>query len=95
MPKGYIIANVTVRDAEAYKEYIRRDTPIFAKYGANILVRGGQVGATEGDVLERTVVLEFPDFETALACYKDAEYQEVAEIRRANAESRIVVVEGT
>lgn len=95
MPKGYIIANVTVRDAEAYKEYVERDTPIFESYGARFLVRGGQVGATEGDVLDRTVVIEFPDYETALRCYNSAEYQEVAEIRRANADSRIVVVEGT
>ena len=94
MPKGYIIANITVRDAEAYKEYVARDTPIFESYGAKFLVRGGRVGASEGDTLERTVVIEFPDLETALRCFNSPEYQEVAEIRRANAESRIVVIEG-
>ncbi len=95
MAKGYLIANVTVKNAEAYKEYVARDTPIFESYGARFLVRGGEIGATEGDVLDRTVIIEFPDYETALRCYNSSEYQEVAEIRRANAESRIIVVEGT
>ncbi len=95
MAKGYLIANVTVTNAEAYKEYVERDTPIFESYGARFLVRGGEVGASEGDVLERTVIIEFPDYETALRCYNSQEYQKVAEIRRANAESRLVVVEGT
>lgn len=95
MPKGYMIASVTVRDAEAYKEYVARDTPILKGYGGRFLIRGGEVGAREGDGYERNVVIEFPDYETALKCYNSPEYQEVAEIRRANADSRIVVVEGT
>lgn len=94
MAKGYWIANVTVTDPEAYREYVERDTPLIEGAGGRFIVRGGEVGATEGDVLERVVVIEFPDYETALSCYNSPEYQEVAEIRRANAESRIIVVKG-
>lgn len=94
MAKGYWIANITVTNPEAYKEYVERDTPIVEAYGGRFVVRGGSVGASEGDLYDRHVVVEFPDYDTALACYRSAEYQEVAEIRRANARSRIVVVEG-
>lgn len=94
MAKGYWIANITVTNPEAYKEYVERDTPIVEGFGGRFIVRGGTVGATEGDVLDRNVLIEFPDYETALACYNSAEYQEVAEIRRANSQSRIIVVEG-
>lgn len=94
MAKGYWIANITVTNPEEYKTYVERDTLIIEKAGGRFLVRGGEVGATEGDLLERHVVIEFPDYEAALACYHSPEYQEVAEIRRANSRSRIVVVKG-
>lgn len=95
MPKGYIIGNVTVTDPEAYPEYIRRNTPVLERMGARFLVRGGQGQVVEGQANERHVVIEFPSYEAALAAYHDPEYQGIAEIRRANAESVIIVVEGT
>ncbi|MEJ6401533.1 DUF1330 domain-containing protein [Yoonia sp. 2307UL14-13] len=94
MPKGYIIAHITVRDAEAYKEYIVRDTPLIEAYGGRPLVRGGQGEVPEGVAFDRHVVFEFPDYESAKALYYSLGYQEVAEIRRRNAESMIVLVEG-
>jgi uncharacterized protein (DUF1330 family) len=39
-------------------------------------------------------VVEFPSYEAAKTAYSDPEYQKVAEIRRANAESVIILVEG-
>ncbi len=95
MPKGYIIGHITVRDPEAYKEYIRRDTPILEGLGGKFIVRGGQSEIKEGDVLERHVVIEFPSYEAAIAAYNDPEYQDVADIRRRTADSVILVVEGT
>jgi len=95
MPKGYLIAHVTVRDPEAYQEYVRRDTPIFESFGGRFLVRGGECDVVEGESLERHVVIEFPDYATAQACYHSKEYQEVAAIRRATASSVLILVEGT
>ncbi|WP_300033193.1 DUF1330 domain-containing protein [uncultured Roseobacter sp.] len=94
MPKGYIIAHVTVRNPEAYKEYIVRDTPILKNLGGVFVIRGGQSQVMEGTAHDRHVVMEFPSYEAALAAYNDPEYQEVAEIRRQNADSTIIVVEG-
>lgn len=92
MPKGYIIAHITVTDPEAYKEYVRRDSIIFARYGATFPVRGGRATSMEGEAAQRHVVVEFPDYDTALACYNDPEYQEVAEIRRAAAMTHLLAV---
>ncbi|MFQ1702115.1 DUF1330 domain-containing protein [Loktanella agnita] len=94
MPKGYIIGHITVNDAEAYQEYITRDTPMIAAYGGTPIVRGGTSDTPEGTAFERHVIFEFPDFESAKALYHSPEYQEVAEIRRKNATSQIVLVEG-
>ncbi|SNR34268.1 DUF1330 domain-containing protein [Puniceibacterium sediminis] len=94
MPKGYIIGHVTVHDPEAYKEYVRLDTPLFESFGGRFLVRGGDSETPEGATQERHVVIEFPDFEAAKRAYNDPAYQIVAEIRRKTADSTIILVEG-
>lgn len=94
MPKGYIIGHITVRDPEAYQEYVERDTPILLGHGGRFIVRGGQSRILEGEAHERHVVVEFDSYEAALAAYNDPAYQEVAEIRRRTADSTIIVVEG-
>lgn len=95
MPKGYIIGHITVRDPEAYKEYIERDTPILLGLGGRFIVRGGAAEVPEGETYERHVIIEFPSFEAAKAAYADPAYQEVAEIRRRTADSVLILVEGT
>ncbi|MDG1458369.1 MAG: DUF1330 domain-containing protein [Pseudoprimorskyibacter sp.] len=94
MPKGYIIGHVTVADAEAYREYVERNTPILKSRGARYLVRGGACETVEGSSGERHVVIEFDDYETARSSYFDPEYQVVADIRRRTADSTIILVEG-
>lgn len=94
MPKGYIIGHITVNDPAAYDEYIIRDTPMITAYGGRPIVRGGTSEVPEGPAFDRHVIFEFPDYESAKALYYSPEYQEVAEIRRKNATSQIVLVEG-
>ena len=95
MPKGYIIGHITVNDPEAYKEYIRLDTPLIESHGGVPLVRGGAAEMPEpGQPYQRHVIFEFPTYAAARALYYSAEYQEVAKIRRATADSMIVLVEG-
>ena len=94
MPKGYWIIEVTVNDAEAYPEYVRRDTPIIEGHGGRFLVRGGAAETVEGESLDRHVVIEFPSIEAAKAAYHDPAYQEVAAIRHRAAVSNVIIVEG-
>lgn len=94
MPKGYIIGHITVKDPEAYREYVERDTPILHRLGGRFIVRGGPSQVVEGTTHDRHVVIEFPSYEAALTAYNDPEYQEVAAIRHNTADSVILVVEG-
>ena len=41
MPKGYVIARVTVTNPEAYAEYAKGATEAIRQYGGRPLVRGG------------------------------------------------------
>lgn len=94
MPKGYIIAHVTVNDPVAYQAYVDRNNEILPPRGATPLVRGGRFEQPEGTPFERHVIFEFPSYEAAQASYHSEDYQQNAEIRYANATSMVVVVEG-
>lgn len=94
MAKGYWIARVDVNDAEAYKKYLQANGEPFAKFGARFLVRGGAFETVEGSTRARNVVLEFPSYEAALACYRSPEYQRAMTFRRDAAESDVVIIEG-
>ena len=94
MAKGYWIGRVDVSDEEAYKPYAVANGPIFKKFGARIIVRGGPFECVEGTARGRNVVVEFPDYATAMACYNSPEYQENMKIRQANAVTDLIVIEG-
>lgn len=94
MPKGYWIAHVTVTDPETYPKYITANARAFAKYGARFLVRAGKFENPEGSARPRNVVLEFPSYEAALACYHSPEYADALAIRKSCAEADVVIIEG-
>ena len=94
MPKGYWIAHVDVRDAEAYKDYVAAAKIAFDKYGARFLARGGAYEATEGKGRPRNVVIEFPSLKAAQDCYHSPEYEAARAIRQKFADAEIVLVEG-
>jgi uncharacterized protein (DUF1330 family) len=92
--KGYWIGHIDVTDPEGYKEYMVADMMPFGKFRGRFLVRGGRREVTEGKVRSRTVVLEFPSYDTALACYRSSDYQEVKKLRDGRSEADLVIVEG-
>lgn len=94
MAKGYWVAHVDVTDPEGYKGYVARNGKAFAKYGARFLVRGGQFEAREGASRSRNVVIEFKDYETALACYNSPEYAEAKKYRANASVADMIIIEG-
>lgn len=94
MPKGYWIARIDVQDAEGYKEYVAQNGAVFNKFGARFLVRGGRHVPKEGSSRSRNVVLEFKDYETALACYNSPEYARLVAIRAPHSQGDLLIIEG-
>ena len=94
MPKAYWIGRVDVHNEEAYKPYAANNPAIFKKFGGRFVVRGGKFEATEGNSRARNVVIEFPDYASALACYNSPEYRANMKIRQANAMTDMIIVEG-
>ena len=73
MAKAYWIARVDVQNDEGYKPYAAANPAIFKKFGGRFVVRGGKFNAPEGTSRSRNVVIEFPDYDTAMACYNSPE----------------------
>ncbi|MGI9426512.1 MAG: DUF1330 domain-containing protein [Hyphomicrobiaceae bacterium] len=94
MAKGYWIVRVSVKNADNYPNYLRAAKPAFEKYGARFMVRGGRYVSMEGQARDRNVVVEFTDYDTAIACYHSPEYQTARDIRVANADADFLIVEG-
>ena len=94
MPTGYIIARVTVEDAERYAEYAKGSGAAMQKYGARALVRGGRYEALEGEARPRNVVIEFDSYEQAHAYFHSPEYQAAREHRVGASQGEFLLVEG-
>src|SRR6476661_4894952 len=94
MAKAYWIARVDVQSDEGYKPYAANNPAIFNKFGGRFVVRGGKFNAPEGTSRSRNVVIEFPDYATALACYRSPEYQANIKVRAPHSTADIIVIEG-
>ena len=94
MAKGYWIAQVTVTDPKTYEEYKAANAIAFAKFGGRFVVRGGAQVTKEGSTHPRSVVIELPNYEAALACYDSPEYQIALAIRQGISQGNLVIIEG-
>jgi uncharacterized protein (DUF1330 family) len=94
MAKGYWIARVDVTDTAGYQAYVAANAAAFGKYGGRFIVRGGRFEAPEGTPRARNVVIEFKDYETAVACYHSAEYMHAKSLRDGRAEADLLIIEG-
>jgi len=94
MPRGYWIVSVDVDNLEIYQTYIAANAEPFRKYGARFLVRSGQFENPEGTSRSRNVLIEFPSYQTALDCWKSAEYQNAIKLRQPVSQMNLVIIEG-
>ena len=92
---GFVIANIDVKNPEAYKEYISKVSPIVEKFGGEYLVRAGEYKVIDGEWnYPRTVVIKFPTYEKAWEWYNYEEYQPVKPIRLANSVANGIIIKG-
>lgn len=94
MPKGYWIPHIDVSNPEGYKAYMAATPAAHDKYDGRALVRGGAQEVVEGRARSRNVLREFPDYATALACYRSPEYQRAKPLRLPHSVCDFVIIEG-
>ena len=92
---AYLIANVAVTDAEAFKEYATATPSVIRQYGGRFLVRGGDFEVREGEWNPtRLVVVEFESMEKAKQFYDSPEYAALKSLRQNSADTDWVFVDG-
>jgi uncharacterized protein (DUF1330 family) len=93
---AYWVARAKINDPVEYKKYTDRMPKLIAQFGGTALARGGRFQIMEGpDKFHRFIVIEFPTFDQAVACFTSKEYEEAAAFRRSGAgEVETIIVEG-
>jgi uncharacterized protein (DUF1330 family) len=92
---AYVVATVEVTDPEAYKKYTSEVPAQLAAWGGRFLIRGPQPEVLEGDwPIQRLVVLEFPDKDTARRFYDSEGYQAIVPLRQAASRGALALFEG-
>jgi uncharacterized protein (DUF1330 family) len=97
---AYWVAHAKINDPVEYKKYTDLVPAIVKKFGGTVLARGGRYKINEGPSdfhrLHRHIVIEFPTFEDAVACFESPEYQQAAAFRRSNGVGDVenVIVDG-
>ena len=93
--KGYwVCVYEKINNVEKLKEYAIKAKPAVEKFSGKFLIRGGKNRTNEGIDSPRTVVVEFPDYNTALKCYDSKEYKEAHDILEGYVVRNHQLVEG-
>ena len=95
VPKGYVIAQISVSDPETYADYVKLVLPTIEHFGGTFLVRGGKAESYEGvPPGDRHVVIQFPSYQHAQDWYHSDLYAEAKKLRMSASTSVQTIVEG-
>jgi uncharacterized protein (DUF1330 family) len=81
----YMVANLTVHDADRYRQYESGFFPILKRHGGSFVTFDDKTETLEGETPPqgRLVIFRFPSESAAREWYRDPEYQALSEHRRA------------
>ena len=94
--KGYwVCIYEKIHNEEKLKEYAVKAKSVVKKFSGKFLIRGGKNRTNDGINSPRTVVIEFPDYNTAIECYDSKDYQEAHNILNGHVIRHHQTVEGS
>jgi uncharacterized protein (DUF1330 family) len=83
-----------VKDPAKVDAYRKLAGPVMEAAGAKFLVRGDPAKVYEAGLMQRTVVIEFPSVEAAIAAHDSPGYQAALKALGDGAERDLRIVEG-
>ena len=93
--KGYWIALYKrIDNTKNLENYSKKVTPIIKSFGGRPLVRGGEYECLEGENFSRTVIWEFPDYESAIKCHNSEEYQKGWALAKDTTDRNLQIIQG-
>ena len=94
MSKGYVVANIRVKDQEKFQQFSGMAGPAIKKYGGKVLARGPDADSLEGNVSGIVMMIEFENKEAANTFYYSEEYQAAKAVREACSDTDFMIIEG-
>ena len=96
MKKGYwVITYRSIADESALKAYGALALPAVESFGGRFLTRSmSQIQAHEAGLQQRTILVEFDDYQIALAARESEVYQEALQALGSGVERDFRIVEG-
>ena len=95
MPKGYLVANIRVKDKEKFAAFSGMAAPVIKAHGGKVLARGPGAERHEGSVEGIVMMIEFESIDNARTFYLSNEYQAAKAVRDACSETDLMIIEGT
>ena len=92
--KGYLIANIRVKDKDMFQQFVGMAGPAIKKYGGTVLARGPGADRLEGDVNGIVMMIEFESKDAADTFYHSEEYQAAKAVREQCADTDLMIIEG-
>ena len=83
-----------INNREKLKDYAVKAKLAIEKFSGKFLVRGGINRTNDGINSPRIIVVEFPDYKTAIECYDSEDYQEAHDILKDQVKRHHQIVEG-
>ncbi len=94
MPKGYLIAHIRVRDADAFEEFKQLSGAAIKAHGGKVLVRNPAPDHREGAAEGLAIVIEFESLAAARAFYESDAYIKARGVRENISDTDLILVEG-
>ena len=94
MPKGYLVANIRVKDKDKFAAFSGMAAPVIKAHGGKVLARGPGAERHEGSVEGIVMMIEFESIDTARTFYLSDEYQAAKAVRDACSETDLMIIEG-
>ena len=94
MSKGYVVANIRVKDQEKFQQFSGMAGPAIKKYGGKVLARGPDAVRLEGSVSGVVMMIEFESKEAAETFYHSEGYQAAKAVREECADTDFMIIEG-
>ena len=95
MPKAYaVVCYRSMSNPLKLEAYSALALPAVAPFGARILARGNAAATFERGLKQRTVIVEYPSLEKAIAAYSSPEYAEAVKMLGDGGERDFRIVEG-
>lgn len=95
MAKGYWVSTYSaVHDDDKLAAYAKLAGPAIEAGGGRFLARATPARVHEKGVMQRTVIIEFPSVEDAIATHDGPAYQEALDKLAGGADREIRIVEG-